>query len=61
MKREMANTGAQREHRVGVPQVVEVAQRLDASGCPCRLPMPAAEAAEVDPPTSRVREQDFAV
>jgi len=46
---EHRHAGAERKGGVGVAQFVEVAQLLDASGCLCRLPMPAAEAAEVDP------------
>src|SRR4051812_45443550 len=49
--------GGQRERGVGVAEVVEMAKWLDAGrdlGC---LPVTAAEAAEVDVPTARVREQ----
>jgi len=62
MNRETANTGTparKREGRVGVAQVVEAAQRLDAGAPLGRLPVAAAEAAEVDPAASRIREQDL--
>ncbi len=46
--REHRDACSQREGRVGVARVVEVAQRLDAGGDLGGFPMPAAEAAEVD-------------
>jgi hypothetical protein len=46
--REDRNAGAEREGRVGVAQVIQVAQRLGACGSLCGLPVAAAEAAEVD-------------
>jgi ABC-type nitrate/sulfonate/bicarbonate transport system substrate-binding protein len=42
-----------------VAQVVEATQGLDARSLLRRLPVPAAEAAEVDPAASRIREQDL--
>jgi hypothetical protein len=50
---------AQREGGVGVAQVVEIAWRLDGCGLLGGLPVSATEAAEVDPASPRVREQDL--
>jgi hypothetical protein len=57
--REDGDPGAQRERGVGVPQVVEIAWRLDAGSSLSGLPAAAAEASEVDPTTARVREQNL--
>src|SRR6266550_4453187 len=47
--REHRNAGAEPEGRVGVAEVVETADRLDASGDLSWSPVAAAEDAEVDP------------
>ena len=59
MKRETANTdaGSHCEGGVGMPQVVEVAERVDAGRDLGRFPMTPAEAAEVDMAAAQVREE----
>ena len=55
--REHRDAGAHCERGVGVAEVLEMTKRLDTRrdlGC---LPVTAAEAAEVDVPTARVREE----
>ena len=56
--REHRDAGAQCERGVGVAQVVEAANAFDASGDLGGLPVAAAEDAEVDPATARVRKED---
>src|SRR5207253_4469342 len=56
--REHGNAGAEGEGGVGVAQVVEPTNRLDARIDLSGSPVAAAEDAEVDPAATRVREQD---
>jgi hypothetical protein len=42
-----------------VPQVIDVAQRLDTCGSLGGLPLASAETAKVDPASARVRKQDL--
>lgn len=46
------------EGRVGVAWVVEATHRLEAGSLLGWLPVPASEAAEVDPATPRIRKQN---
>jgi len=59
--REHRHAGPKGEGDVGVAQVVEIAQRLDAGRILGGLPMAAAEAAEVDAAASSVRKEDRAL
>jgi hypothetical protein len=52
-----SDAGAQREGRVGVAQVVEVAQRVDSNCFLDRLPVAPVEVAEVEMATAGVREE----
>lgn len=53
------DSGAEGEGRVGVAEVVQAAERLDAGAPLGGLPVAAAEAAKVDPAAARIREQDL--
>ena len=55
--REHRDAGSQCEGGVGMAQVVEVAERVDAGRDLGRFPMTPAEAAEVDVAAARVREE----
>jgi hypothetical protein len=51
------DAGAQCERGVGMPEVVEMTKRVDASRDLRCLPVAASETAEVDVPTARVGEE----
>ena len=58
---EHRDAGAEREGRVGVAQLVEVAQRLDPDRSLDRLPLAAVEVAEVEVAAACVREEQRAL